>query len=123
MSYFRKVVAGLVKDEITDFIGEVGNIFFNIDTGELRLSDGVTPGGLPIYNTSGNGLKITGTIGTAGSLPNPYTGLVGDTFLTEDTGELYIWSGTTWVNSGPIAGPRRRSGCSGCAVQWARRWF
>lgn len=48
MAWFRKVKAGLVKDEITNYVGEYGNIFFNIETGELRLSDGVTPFGLPI---------------------------------------------------------------------------
>lgn len=53
--WFRKVKAGLVKSEITAFVGEEGNIFFNIATGELRLSDGVTPGGLPIGGGGGGG--------------------------------------------------------------------
>lgn len=48
MADLRKIVAGLVKFDVTQFIGEEGNIFFNVETGELRLSDGVTPGGLPI---------------------------------------------------------------------------
>ncbi len=52
MADLRKIKAGLVKYEITEFVGEVGNIFFNVETGELRLSDGVTPGGLPICCTS-----------------------------------------------------------------------
>lgn len=46
--YFRKVSAGLVKADIENFIGESGNLFFGIETGEFRLSDGVTPGGIPI---------------------------------------------------------------------------
>lgn len=53
--WFRKVKAGLVKAEITEFVGEEGNIFFNIATGEFRLSDGVTPGGLPIFGGTGSG--------------------------------------------------------------------
>lgn len=57
-SYFRKIKAGLVNHPITNFIGEKGNIFFNIDTGELRLSDGVTPGGIPIYMSGGGGAYI-----------------------------------------------------------------
>ena len=48
MAWFRKIKAGLVKSEILGYAGEVGNIFFNIETGELRLSDGKTPYGLPI---------------------------------------------------------------------------
>ena len=66
MSYFRKVPAGLVKEDITEFVGEVGNIFFNIDTGELRLSDGVTPGGLEIY-LNGSQRGFTGSVGYSGS--------------------------------------------------------
>lgn len=57
-SYFRKIKAGLVNHPITNFIGEKGNIFFNIDTGELRLSDGITPGGIPIYMSGGGGSYI-----------------------------------------------------------------
>lgn len=72
MSFFRKIKAGLVKAEITEFVGEEGNIFFNVDTGELRLSDGITPGGLPLGDGSGyilptastttlGGVKVDGT--------------------------------------------------------------
>lgn len=53
--WFRKIKAGLVKDEISNFVGEEGNIFFNVNTGEFRLSDGVTPGGLPIGGGGGGG--------------------------------------------------------------------
>jgi len=48
MAFFRKVVAGLVKAEIDEFVGEEGNLFFDIETGGLRLSDGQTPGGISI---------------------------------------------------------------------------
>ena len=43
---FRKIKAGLVNSDIDQFIGEVGNLFFDIETGVLRLSNGVTPGGV-----------------------------------------------------------------------------
>lgn len=55
MAWFRKVKAGLVKSEITDYVGEYGHIFYNNDTGECRLSDGVTPFGLPC---GGGGLTV-----------------------------------------------------------------
>jgi hypothetical protein len=42
---FRKIRAGLVNGDIEQHIGEIGNLFFDIDTGALRLSDGITPGG------------------------------------------------------------------------------
>jgi len=44
----RKIKAGLVKISVNDFIGEDGNIFFDIDDGVMRLSDGITPGGIPL---------------------------------------------------------------------------
>ena len=64
MAFFRKIRAGLVKNEIEDFVGEEGNLFFNIETGEIRLSDGVTPGGLVVGG---------GTDGTSYSLPTAST--------------------------------------------------
>lgn len=48
MGNIRKIVAGLVKEERTNFVGEGGNIFFDIDSGKLFLSDGVTSGGISL---------------------------------------------------------------------------
>lgn len=73
MAFFRKIKAGLVKNNIDDFVGEEGNIFFNVETGEFRLSDGVTPGGISLGSGGGGytlptasttvkgGVKIDGT--------------------------------------------------------------
>ena len=59
MAGIRKIKAGLVnKTTINTFIGKVGNIFFNPDTGELRLSDGITPGGIPLGGGGGGGATI-----------------------------------------------------------------
>lgn len=52
---FRKIKAGLVNGDVEQFIGEVGNLFFDIDTGILRLSDGTTPGGGVVGGGSGGG--------------------------------------------------------------------
>jgi hypothetical protein len=51
----RKIKAGLVKVSVNDFIGEDGNVFFDIDDGVMRLSDGVTPGGTPLSSGGGEG--------------------------------------------------------------------
>lgn len=48
MGQVRKIKAGLVKIPVGDFIGEDGNVFFDIDEGVMRLSDGNTPGGIPL---------------------------------------------------------------------------
>lgn len=54
MGSIRKIKAGLVKIDIEQYIGETGNIFFDIENGSLRLSDGITPGGIELA-TSGGG--------------------------------------------------------------------
>jgi hypothetical protein len=51
----RKIKAGLVKISVNDFVGEDGNIFFDIDDGIMRLSDGTTPGGVPLSASSAEG--------------------------------------------------------------------
>lgn len=48
MADLRKIKAGLVKFPIDQFVGDQGNLFFNADTGEIRFSDGTTPGGQPV---------------------------------------------------------------------------
>jgi hypothetical protein len=50
---FRKIRAGLVNSDIDQFIGEIGNLFFDITDGTLRLSDGETPGGVIVGGGSG----------------------------------------------------------------------
>ena len=52
---FRKIKAGLVNSDVEQFVGEPGNLFFDIDTGTLRLSDGITPGGIAVSGGSGGG--------------------------------------------------------------------
>lgn len=58
MEFFRKIAAGLVKHDINQFVGEQGNIFFSIETGEFRLSDGITPGGIPLGQGGGSGFTL-----------------------------------------------------------------
>jgi hypothetical protein len=53
ISYTQKLFTGRVKTDVYNFVGQQGRIFYNEDTGELRLSDGLTPYGLPIFGTGG----------------------------------------------------------------------
>lgn len=48
MGYTKKIKAGLVQQDYTQFVGEPGTLFYNYDNGTLRLSDGVTPGGTAV---------------------------------------------------------------------------
>jgi len=68
----RKVKAGLVKTvTVNDFVGEDGNIFFDVNDGTIRLSDGVTPGGAAIITGgSGGASSFTQLADTPNSLAN-----------------------------------------------------
>ena len=55
MGLVRKIKAGLVKVSVNDFVGEDGNVFFDVDDGVMRLSDGATPGGIPLSAGGGEG--------------------------------------------------------------------
>lgn len=82
-------VTSITADE---FVGSNGMIFYNEDLGDLRLSDGVTLGGIPLSSGSGGdgsyilpiatntrlggvkiGENITITNGVI-SIPNPFSG-------------------------------------------------
>jgi len=50
MSQLAKIKAGRVNTVgFTGFVGEAGQLFYNTSTGELRLTDGHTVGGIPVY--------------------------------------------------------------------------
>ena len=64
MTAFAKIKAGRVNSlDFHLFVGEEGHLFYDVTTGEIRLSDGHTPGGLPIAITAS-------TINTASFLPD-----------------------------------------------------
>ena len=44
-----KISSGKSVADISTFIGEKGNLFYDTTNGNLRISDGVTPGGLALY--------------------------------------------------------------------------
>ena len=62
---FRKIKAGLVNGDVEQFVGETGNIFFDIEDGALRLSDGVTLGGIAVSGGSGGGSYTLPTASTS----------------------------------------------------------
>lgn len=66
MAQTHKLFSSRTKVDVLDFVGEKGRIFYNEDTGELRLSDGVTPHGLPIYTGGGSGTGTVTSINASG---------------------------------------------------------
>lgn len=79
-----------------DYVGEVGRIFYNEETGELRLSDGVTPYGLPIF-TSGGGTSLERyseqSIPANPPISNPSTIALGDGSVARSYGGIVQSSG------------------------------
>jgi hypothetical protein len=52
----HKIKAGRVPGAIADdFIGDLGTLFYSEELGDLRIGDGVTPGGVPISAGGGGG--------------------------------------------------------------------
>ena len=58
---------------------------------------------------AGAGLNILGTLATEGDLP--LTGNAGEAYLI--AGDLWVWSGSAWVNAGQIQGPQGPAGAPG----------
>ena len=59
---------------------------------------------------AGTGVKIIGSVADAGALPNPYTGSIGDMYITQNDGNGHVWTGAAWTNVGQIKGPKGDKG-------------
>jgi hypothetical protein len=77
----QKIKSGRVlSPEVTEYIGNKGQIFFDEDTGELRLSDGITPGGIPLTSNSG----------------------LADVLISDpQSGQTLQYNGVNWINVNP----------------------
>jgi hypothetical protein len=64
----------------------------------------------------GTGLQLKGAVSASSSLPGyptSYTGSAGDGYIASNTGHLWTWSGTAWVDAGNITGPQGPQGVAG----------
>ena len=62
---------------------------------------------------AGTSINIVGSVATSADLNPSYTGTIGDAYLAEDTGHIWIWNGTTWIDGGDIKGPTGATGPQG----------
>ena len=119
----QKIKSGRVTSIDADtFVGPPGTLFFNEDQGDLRLGDGVTPGGIPLSfggEAGGNyvlptatttvkgGVKIDGTtiaitnqvirVGTV-----PYSSLSGTPTIPTNNNQLT--NGAAYITSAALSG-------------------
>ena len=90
MGYTKKIKAGLVQQDYTQFVGEPGTLFYNYDNGTLRLSDGVTPGGTAV-NLIGDFNDIAiGNITVDGTTISPNSPNTDLNIVATGTGVLHL---------------------------------
>jgi len=97
--------------------GAIGNIGGTGPIGPTGNNGGTGPTGAQgLQGTTGdNGTSVTivGSVTTASSLPTSYTGNISDGYIVQDTGDLWVWSGTQWNDVGQIRGPQGNTGTTG----------
>jgi hypothetical protein len=60
----------------------------------------------------GTSVAIQGSVATSGNLPTSGNS-EGDGYITQNTGHLWIWDGSNWVDAGLIQGPAGANGSNG----------
>ena len=102
---------------ITGFTGSIGSAGFTGSRGGIGFTGSIGFSGSTGFTGSkgdpGTSVKITGFASTAANLPIPYTGDIGDGYLTQDDGHLHVWTGTSWIDVGEIRGPKGDTGFTG----------
>ena len=70
----QKIKSGRIPtQDVTTYVGNIGQIFYDETVGELRLSNGVTPGGI-VVSSSGGGGNIAGANLDGGTPSSVYGG-------------------------------------------------
>ena len=49
---------------------------------------------------AGTSVKIVGRVATSSELDPSYPNAINDGFIADDTGHLWVWSGTEWIDVG-----------------------
>ena len=62
---------------------------------------------------AGTSVNIVGQVSTSSGLDPAYTGNQGDGFIAQDTGNLWVWSGSAWNDVGRILGYTGSVGSAG----------
>lgn len=80
MAAVRRISAALkAESELDEFVGEPSLLFYDIETGELRISDGKTPGGWPLL--PGLDSKPQGTLSLISTLKESDDSSTADTIV------------------------------------------
>jgi hypothetical protein len=82
---------------------EQPNITATINSGNVVVN--IEGGGIPHV------LKVSGVVDTENDLPVP--GVLHDIYITTDIDHYWWWSGTEWIDVGPVQGPTGATGATG----------
>jgi len=119
-----KLKRGIASDWATrNPILSEGEPGYELDTGKLKIGNGITGwNGLP-YLSSGGSIGAQGPTGPPGlninirgstyAVPPGGTGNVNDAWIDETDLNLYVWTGTSWTNVGQIVGTPGAPGARG----------
>jgi hypothetical protein len=108
----QKIKSGRITTiEADEYVGVIGTIFYNEEIGDLRLSDGITIGGIPINTGSGGGGDATIIV----SATAPTGVLTGTLWWNSVTGVLNIRYAGGWRIASTTPGPKGDTGDTGPA--------
>lgn len=100
----------------TGATGPTGDIGATGATGATGLGATGATGPTGATGIPGTSFTIKGSVATSSSLPNPYTGNIGDGYLTLDTDHLWVWASGSpnyWMDMGIISGIIGATGSTG----------
>lgn len=94
--HIRKIKAGGVNTSWQNFVGEIGTLFYDQTQGNLRISDGHTPGGHPVVvdGVGGGSIVQSSTAPVAHSTSTLWYDTVG--------GRTYVYFDNNWIDSSPV---------------------
>jgi hypothetical protein len=92
----------------TGYTGATGATGYTGATGATGYTG--STGATGVQGASGTGLQIAGSTGV--SPPTGATG-IGTGIITTDTGHLWVYNGSSWVDVGNVTGPQGASGATG----------
>jgi hypothetical protein len=62
---------------------------------------------------AGGSVQVVGSVATSTDLNPSYSGSISDGYIATDTGHLWVWNGTDWLDVGNITGPTGQTGATG----------
>ena len=84
----------------------------SVTTGPTGYTGPSVTGATGPTGSQGTSITIIGSVMYPTDLPSSYGGAIGDAYIVESNGDLYVWNGSSWVNVGQIQGPTGATGAA-----------